>query len=89
MSACEKPVNFQFLYDLDLPIEKKIEIIAKEMYGAEGIELSQEAQQKIELYTKQVWLVHSLSTDQFGSNNPRPPHPSLLPHATLSYLIGR
>ncbi|KAI9328346.1 formate--tetrahydrofolate ligase-domain-containing protein [Obelidium mucronatum] len=45
--------GFKFLYDLDLPIEKKIEIIAKEMYGADGIELSELAKNKIEVYTRQ------------------------------------
>jgi methylenetetrahydrofolate dehydrogenase (NADP+) / methenyltetrahydrofolate cyclohydrolase / formyltetrahydrofolate synthetase len=39
-----------------LPIEEKIEKIAKEMYGAEGIELSDLARQKIDTYTKQVFL---------------------------------
>ncbi|KAJ3020124.1 UNVERIFIED_CONTAM: tetrahydrofolate synthase [Siphonaria sp. JEL0065] len=45
--------GFKFLYALDLPIEKKIEIIAKEMYGADGIELSELAKTKIEVYTRQ------------------------------------
>ncbi|KAJ3298197.1 tetrahydrofolate synthase [Rhizoclosmatium sp. JEL0117] len=48
-----KDDEFKFLYDLDLPIEKKIEIIAKEMYGADGIELSELAKNKIEVYTRQ------------------------------------
>ncbi|KAG5519084.1 hypothetical protein PMAC_002170 [Pneumocystis sp. 'macacae'] len=40
--ACEKvPKDFKFLYDLDISIIKKIEIIAKEIYGADGIELSE------------------------------------------------
>ncbi|XP_013778703.1 C-1-tetrahydrofolate synthase, cytoplasmic [Limulus polyphemus] len=51
--ATEKPSSFKFLYDLQLPIEDKIEIIAKEIYGADGIELHPKAKQKIELYTKQ------------------------------------
>ncbi|KAJ3075322.1 tetrahydrofolate synthase [Podochytrium sp. JEL0797] len=45
--------GFKFLYDLSLPIEKKIETIAKEMYGADGIELSELAKRKIEVYTRQ------------------------------------
>ncbi|KAI8622398.1 formate--tetrahydrofolate ligase-domain-containing protein [Chytriomyces sp. MP71] len=45
--------GFRFLYDLNLPIERKIEIIAKEMYGADGIELSELARSKIETYTRQ------------------------------------
>ena len=29
--------DFKFLYDLDLPIKEKIEIIAKKIYGADGV----------------------------------------------------
>lgn len=46
--------NFKFLYDVELPIRDKIEIITREMYGADGIELSELAQKKIEVYTAQV-----------------------------------
>ena len=31
--AAEQQSNFKFLYDLALPIEEKIEIISKEIYG--------------------------------------------------------
>ena len=41
------------MYDLDLPIEKKIEIICKEIYGADGIELSEQAQKQVDTYTQQ------------------------------------
>jgi len=53
--ACESAnkKDFKFLYDLDLPVKKKIEIIAKEMYGADGVEFSEEAEQQIERYTRQ------------------------------------
>ncbi|KAI0372878.1 FTHFS-domain-containing protein [Pilatotrama ljubarskyi] len=53
ISVCEGSSNFRFLYDLNLPIEKKIEIISKEIYGADGIELSEQAQKQIETYTRQ------------------------------------
>jgi methylenetetrahydrofolate dehydrogenase (NADP+)/methenyltetrahydrofolate cyclohydrolase/formyltetrahydrofolate synthetase len=52
--ACDSQHDFKFLYDVSLPIETKIETIAKEMYGADGIELSDLAKSKIETYTKQV-----------------------------------
>ncbi|XP_071963605.1 C-1-tetrahydrofolate synthase, cytoplasmic-like isoform X1 [Antedon mediterranea] len=51
--ACEQPGSFQFLYDVKLPIEEKIATIAKKIYGADGIELSEEAKKKIETYTAQ------------------------------------
>jgi formyltetrahydrofolate synthetase len=50
--ACEKPTKFQFLYPLDWPIKKKIETIATQIYGADGVEYSPEAEKKIELYTR-------------------------------------
>ena len=50
---CEGDSQFKFLYDLEQPIEKKIEIICKEIYGADGIELSELAQKQIETYTRQ------------------------------------
>ncbi|KAL0085976.1 formate--tetrahydrofolate ligase-domain-containing protein [Phycomyces blakesleeanus] len=53
VSACEKEKSFRFLYDLDLPIEAKIESICKNIYGADGIELSDLAKEKIKTYTKQ------------------------------------
>ena len=52
-ATCEGPSNFKFLYDLNLPIEKKIEIICKEIYGADGIELSEAAQKQVDTYTRQ------------------------------------
>ncbi|KAI0093503.1 C-1-tetrahydrofolate synthase [Irpex rosettiformis] len=53
VAVCEGQSEFKFLYDLDLPIEKKIEIISKEIYGADGIELSELAQKQVETYTRQ------------------------------------
>ncbi|EPQ58117.1 FTHFS-domain-containing protein [Gloeophyllum trabeum ATCC 11539] len=53
ISACESPSNFKFLYDLNLPIDKKIDIICKEVYGADGIQLSDLASRQIETYTRQ------------------------------------
>ncbi|XP_002737032.1 C-1-tetrahydrofolate synthase, cytoplasmic-like [Saccoglossus kowalevskii] len=53
IKACEQPSNFQFLYELKLPIAEKIAIIAKKIYGADGIELLEEAQKKVDLYTAQ------------------------------------
>ena len=39
---------------IQLPVEEKIEIIAKEIYGADGIEVKPEAQEQIDRYRKQV-----------------------------------
>ena len=58
IKACDttKEENkFNFLYPLDLSIEEKMEIIAKEIYGADGIEIEEEAKKQIEIYTKNGW----------------------------------
>jgi methylenetetrahydrofolate dehydrogenase (NADP+)/methenyltetrahydrofolate cyclohydrolase/formyltetrahydrofolate synthetase len=52
VKAAEKPTNFKFLYPVDLTIKEKIEIICKEIYGADGVEYLPEAEKKIELYTR-------------------------------------
>jgi formyltetrahydrofolate synthetase len=49
--AAEKPSNFNFLYPLDRTIKEKIETICREMYGADGVDFSPEAEKKIALYT--------------------------------------
>jgi len=40
-------------YSLDLSIKEKIETIAREIYGADGVLYEPEAERKVELYTKQ------------------------------------
>lgn len=44
--------NFKFLYELDTTIKEKIESISKEIYGAEGVDYSDLANQQIEKYEK-------------------------------------
>ncbi|XP_025238260.1 monofunctional C1-tetrahydrofolate synthase, mitochondrial isoform X6 [Theropithecus gelada] len=51
--AASKRSRFQFLYDVQLPVVDKIRTIAQAVYGAKDIELSPEAQTKIDRYTKQ------------------------------------
>uniref|UniRef100_A0A8C5XKZ2 C-1-tetrahydrofolate synthase, cytoplasmic n=1 Tax=Microcebus murinus TaxID=30608 RepID=A0A8C5XKZ2_MICMU len=51
--AAQAPSSFPLLYDLQLPVEDKIRIIAQKIYGADDIELLPEAQHKAEVYTKQ------------------------------------
>jgi len=52
VKACEKPTKFEFLYSLDRPIKEKIETIAREIYGADGVDYSPEAEAKIQEYTR-------------------------------------
>lgn len=42
--------NFEFLYDEKASIPEKIRTIAEEVYGADGVEFSDEAKKQIELY---------------------------------------
>uniref|UniRef100_A0A2I2Z7U8 formate--tetrahydrofolate ligase n=1 Tax=Gorilla gorilla gorilla TaxID=9595 RepID=A0A2I2Z7U8_GORGO len=51
--AGQAPSSFQLLYDLKLPVEDKIRIIAQKIYGADNIELLLKVQHKAEVYTKQ------------------------------------
>lgn len=50
VKACEAPNNFQFLYELALPIKDKIETIAKEVYGADGVIYESAAEKQIKQY---------------------------------------
>ncbi len=52
VAAANKPRDFHFLYPLDLPIKEKIEIIAREVYGADGVDYSPEADERIAEYTR-------------------------------------
>jgi formyltetrahydrofolate synthetase len=50
--AAEKPSQFKFLYPLELSIKQKIETIAKEIYGADGVDYAPEAEEQITRYTR-------------------------------------
>jgi methylenetetrahydrofolate dehydrogenase (NADP+)/methenyltetrahydrofolate cyclohydrolase/formyltetrahydrofolate synthetase len=52
MKACEKPSSFRFLYPDDYSIKQKIETVAKEIYRAETVTYTAEAEAKIKLFTK-------------------------------------
>jgi methylenetetrahydrofolate dehydrogenase (NADP+)/methenyltetrahydrofolate cyclohydrolase/formyltetrahydrofolate synthetase len=52
VKACEKPSDFKFLYPLDISIKEKIEIISREVYGADGVDYTPEAEEQIENYTR-------------------------------------
>lgn len=47
VAACEKPSDFHLLYEPSLSIREKLEIIAKQIYGAEGVDYSAAAQKSI------------------------------------------
>ncbi|MDP3048954.1 MAG: formate--tetrahydrofolate ligase, partial [Thermodesulfovibrionales bacterium] len=43
VDACNEKNNFKFLYELSTPLRQRIELIAKEVYGADGVDFSAEA----------------------------------------------
>lgn len=51
MAACDEPSHFDYLYPLEASIKEKIEIIATEVYGADGVEYSPIAERKIREFT--------------------------------------
>ena len=48
--ACEQKNDFQFLYDLSTPLRQRIELIAKEVYGADGVTYTDKALQKAKMF---------------------------------------
>ena len=46
IEACSETNHFKFLYDLDTPLRKRVELIAKEVYGASGVTYTDEAMKK-------------------------------------------
>jgi formyltetrahydrofolate synthetase len=52
VKAAEQPRDFHFLYPLELSIKEKIEIIAREVYGADGVDYLPEAEERIAEYTR-------------------------------------
>ncbi|OPL11049.1 MAG: formate--tetrahydrofolate ligase [Firmicutes bacterium ML8_F2] len=46
IEACEEKNDFKFLYELDTPLRDRIDLIAREVYGADGVEYSAEALEK-------------------------------------------
>ena len=51
LAAMERPKIFKFLYDEKLPIKDKIETIAKEIYGADGVDYTPSVEKTIKELT--------------------------------------
>jgi len=65
--------NFEFLYDEKAPIKEKIETIAAEIYGADGVDYSDRALAQIKKYKKQGYAdipVCMAKTQSSISDNP-------------------
>jgi formate--tetrahydrofolate ligase len=49
---CEQPNDFEYSYDINLPLDKKIEAVAEKIYRADHVVILLEAQKKIKQYEK-------------------------------------
>ena len=47
IDACKQENKFKFLYELDMPLSQRIELIARQVYGADGVDYSEEAHKKL------------------------------------------
>ncbi len=52
VELCEKESDFKAIYDLELPLKQKIEILAKEIYRASEVEFESKALKKLKTYTE-------------------------------------
>jgi formate--tetrahydrofolate ligase len=50
LDACNDQVHFKFLYEMDTPLRKRLELIAKEVYGADGVSFAPEAEAKLKQF---------------------------------------
>lgn len=51
IEACEDSTDFSYTYELDEAIDAKLEKVAKQVYGADGIELSPRAKKQLKQFT--------------------------------------
>ncbi len=47
VDACNQPNNFKFLYELNVPLRTRIEMIAEQVYGADGVDFTPDALTKV------------------------------------------
>ena len=49
IDACEEESNFEFLYPLDMKLRDRVDMVAREVYGADGVDWSPEATAKAKM----------------------------------------
>lgn len=49
IDACNEKTKFEFLYDIKTPLRQRVEKIAKEVYGADGVSWTPEAEAKAKM----------------------------------------
>ncbi len=53
IEACEEKTEFKYLYPLDMPLRDRVEKIAREVYGADGVDWAPLALEKAERFEKE------------------------------------
>ena len=49
IDACEEESKFEFLYSMDKPLRERVDTIAREVYGADGVDWEPEAERKAKM----------------------------------------
>ena len=49
IEACEQPSEFKFLYPLEMKLRERVALVAKEVYGADGVAWTPEAEAKAKM----------------------------------------
>jgi formate--tetrahydrofolate ligase len=47
VEAAEEPTSFRYLYEFDAPLVEKIDVVAREIYGADGVDLAPSVAQQL------------------------------------------
>lgn len=55
VKLCDEPNTYAPLYDVDQSIEEKIEAVASKVYGADGVDFTDQAKEQIELFKHFGW----------------------------------
>lgn len=50
--ACEQPAHFRYLYDVERPIKEKIETLVRTVYGGEGADYSEAAEERVTTFSR-------------------------------------
>jgi formate--tetrahydrofolate ligase len=50
VEACDEPTELNYLYDLSMPLRQRVETIAREVYGADGVDWAPLAVEKAERF---------------------------------------
>ncbi len=74
IDACNEKADFNFLYPLDMPLRQRVDVIAKNVYGADGVSWTPEAEAKAKKFEadpdKKDYFTMMVKTHLSLSHNP-------------------